>query len=307
MKNEQNLGYACINMQLRKENIFTGRTCRKATFQEKGLDYVGELGLQNVRDLYQIVQWNSRNNIKMYRIGSDIFPWQSEYKLEQLPQYSKILNILKAIGDFVKKDGQRLSFHPGPFNILGSTKPEVVERTIIDLQNHSEIFDLMGFEPSPYNKINIHVGATYGDKEGTVARWITNFNRLNESTKKRITIENDDKESMYSVADLQYVHEQTGVPIVFDYHHHSCHPDGMSHKTALEWAIATWPAGVKPAVHYSSSRRLHEDATAKVQAHADYIYEDIDTYGYDVDIMLECKAKELALLEYRKKHSILVA
>ncbi len=135
MKKEQNLGYACINMQLRKQNIFAGRTCRKATFEEKGLEYVGELGLQNIRDLYQIVQWNSRNNIKLYRIGSDIFPWQSEYKLEQLPQYSKILNILKAIGDFVKKDGQRLSFHPGPFNILGSTKPEVVERTIIDLQN----------------------------------------------------------------------------------------------------------------------------------------------------------------------------
>ena len=303
---KQNLGYACINMQLREQNIFAGRTCRKATFQEKGLDYVGELGLQNVRDLYQIVQWNSRNDIKLYRIGSDIFPWQSEYKLEQLPQYSKILNILKAIGDFVKKDGQRLSFHPGPFNILGSTKPEVVERTIIDLQNHSEIFDLMGFEPSPYNKINIHIGATYGDKDGTVDRWITNFNCLNESTKKRITIENDDKESMYSVADLQYVHERTGVPIVFDYHHHSCYPDGMSHKTALEWAIETWPEGITPVVHYSSCRKLHEDITAKVQAHADYIYEDIDTYGYDVDIMLECKQKEKALLQYRKRQSILM-
>ena len=121
MKKQQNLGYACINMQLRKQGIFAGRTCRKATFQEKGLEYVGELGLQNLRDLYQIVQWNSRNGIKLYRIGSDIFPWQSEYKLEELPQYSKILNILKAIGDFVTKDGQRLSFHPGPFNILGST------------------------------------------------------------------------------------------------------------------------------------------------------------------------------------------
>jgi UV DNA damage endonuclease len=314
MKNEQNLGYACINMQLRKENIFTGRTCRKATFQEKGLDYVGELGLQNVQDLYQIVQWNSRNNIKMYRIGSDIFPWQSEYKLEQLPQYSKIVNILKTIGDYVTKDGQRLSFHPGPFNILSSTKPGVVERTIMDLQNHSEIFDLMGFEPSPYNKINIHVGATYGDKESALDRWCNNFKRLNESTRKRITLENDDKESMFTIADLLWAHERVGVPLVFDFHHHNCHSGKVPHSprssvtqaTALGWAISTWPKGIKPAVHYSSSRRLNEDSSVKVQAHADYIYETIDTFGYDVDIMLETKAKELALLEYRKKHSILV-
>jgi UV DNA damage endonuclease len=303
---ELNLGYACINMQLRKKNIFAGRTCRKATFQEKGLEYVGELGLQNIKDLLTIVKWNSANGIKLYRIGSDIFPWQSEYKLEQLPQYREILSTLKEIGDFVTQDGQRLSFHPGPFNILGSTKPGVVERTIGDLQNHSEIFDLMGFEPSPYNKINIHVGATYGDKEGTVARWIQNFQRLNESTRKRITLENDDKQSMYSIADLQYIHERTGVPLVFDFHHHFCHSDNMLPQTALEWAIATWPAGIKPVVHYSSSRKMYEEVGARIQAHADYIYGEINTYGYDVDVMLECKAKELALLHYKEKQSILV-
>ena len=301
---KQNTGYACINQQLRDQNIYVGRTCRKATFQEKGLAYVGELGLQNVRDLFQIVQWNSRNNIKLYRIGSDILPWHSEYAIEQLPQYDKIINILKAIGDYVTKDGQRLSFHPGPFNILGSTKPQVVERTIVELNNHSHLFDLMGFEPSPYNKINIHVGATYGDKEGTVQRWIEGFNRLNESTRKRITLENDDKTSMYSIADLMFIHERTGVPLVFDYHHHTCHPDGVSQQEALEAAIKTWPEGIKPVIHYSSSRRLHEDVKCKVQAHADYIYEQIDTYGYDIDIMLEAKAKELAVLDYRKKFLI---
>ena len=76
---------------------------------------------------------------------------------------------------------------------------------------------------------------------------------------------------------------------------------------ALGFAISTWPEGIKPVVHYSSSRKLNEDAKVKPQAHADYIYETIDTFGFDIDIMLECKAKELALLEYRKKHSILIA
>ena len=299
-------GYACINQQLRKENIYSGRTCRKATWQEKGLEYVGELGLQNLRDLFKILQWNERNGFKFFRIGSDIFPWSSEYKFSDLPQYDKACMLLKAIGDYATKNGHRLSFHPGPFNILGSTKPEVVERTIYDLNHHSEVFDLMGFEPSPYNKINIHVGATYGEKDITLGRWIENFHRLDENTKKRITLENDDKESMYTIADLMRAHKETGIPLVFDYHHHSCHPADLTHKQALELAISTWPENITPVVHYSSSRRLNEDDSVRVQAHADMIYETVDTYGYDIDIMFECKKKEVAVLQYRNKERILV-
>jgi UV DNA damage endonuclease len=112
---------------------------------------------------------------------------------------------------------------------------------------------------------------------------------------------------MYTIVDLLWAHERVGVPLVFDYHHHTCHSGDLSHETALRFAISTWPEGITPVVHYSSSRKLNEDAKVKPQAHADYIYETIDTFGLDIDIMLECKAKELALLEYRKKHSILVA
>jgi UV DNA damage endonuclease len=301
-----NLGYACINSSLRKQKIFAGRTCRKDRFKREGLQYVGDLGIQNLRDLYKIVQWNERNGIKFYRIGSDIFPWSSEYEYSDLPQYKEACTLLKAIGDYATKVGQRLTFHPGPFNILGSQKDGVVERTIVDLRHHSEIFDLMGFEPSVYNKINIHVGAAYKDKYAVLKKWCESFKRLDEGLKKRLTIENDDKTSLYTVADLyRHIHQEVGIPIVFDYHHHSCHPGDLLHYEALGIAVKTWPAGIKPVVHFSSSRQI-EDPKAKVQAHADYIYGDIDTFGYDVDIMLEVKQKEKALLEYRKKSSILI-
>lgn len=299
-----NIGYACINTQLREQNIYAGRTCRKARFNEKGLEYVGELGLQNLRDLFQIIQWNERNNIKLFRIGSDMFPWSSEYEYEDLPQYNKIKIYCKAIGDYATKVGQRLSFHPGPFNILGSNNQDVVKRTMIDLRHHSELFDLMGFEPSPYNNINIHIGAAYNNKQEVLERWCENYEKLDSNTKKRITIENDDKSSLYTVHDLYYgVYESVKVPIVFDFHHHNCYPGDLSTKQALELAISTWPEGIKPEVHYSSARRL-EDGKSKVQAHADYIHEEIDTFGYDVDVTLEAKQKERALLEYRKKHLI---
>ena len=107
-----NLGYACINMELRKQKIFAGRTCRKDKFKNQGLPYVGELGLQNLKDLYQILQWNERNGIKFYRIGSDIFPWSSEYEYKDLPQYDEVCKLLKTIGDYATEVEQRLTFHP---------------------------------------------------------------------------------------------------------------------------------------------------------------------------------------------------
>jgi UV DNA damage endonuclease len=300
------IGYACINTELRKQNIFSGRTCRKDKFEKLGLEYVGELGLQNLRDLYQIVQWNERNGIKFYRIGSDIFPWSSEYEYVDLPQYKQACNILKAIGDYATKHGQRLSFHPGPFNILGSSNPAVVERTMVDLRHHSEIFDLMGLEPSVYNKINIHIGAAYKDRFAVLDRWCENYEKLDTNTKKRLTVENDDKLSLYTTAELhKYVYSRVGIPIVFDYHHHNCHPGDLSTSEALSLAVETWPEGIKPVVHFSSPRRI-EDPKTKLQAHADYIYDVVNAYGHDIDIMFEAKAKEQALLEYRKKNSIFI-
>jgi len=297
-----NLGYACVNTELRKQNIFAGRTCRKDKFKKQGLQHVGELGLQNLKDLYQILQWNERNGIKFYRIGSDIFPWSSEYEYKDLPQYKEACTLLKTIGDYATKVGQRLTFHPGPFNILGSNKPGVVQRTMVDLRHHSEIFDLMGFEPSTYNKINIHVGAAYKDKYAVLDKWCENYEKLDNNTKKRITIENDDKLSLYTVSDLhKHIYCRVGVPIVFDYHHYLCNPGDLSCKDSLELALSTWDKNIMPVVHYSSCRQI-EDPKARKQAHADYIYEYIDAFNNTFDIMLETKAKEQSLLQYHEKY-----
>jgi UV DNA damage endonuclease len=175
-----------------------------------------------------------------------------------------------------------------------------------ELRQHSQIFDLMGFQPSHYNVINIHIGAAYKDKYAVLNKWAENYEKLEGNTRRRLTIENDDKGSLYTTHDLYTsVFRMVGVPIVFDYHHHTCHPGDLSHSEALGLAVKTWPAGIKPVVHYSSARQI-EDPKAKIQAHADYVYEEINTYGYDLDIELEVKQKEKALLEYRKKYSILV-
>tara|TARA_B100001094_G_scaffold327519_1_gene385936 strand:- start:1688 stop:2584 length:897 start_codon:yes stop_codon:yes gene_type:complete len=295
-----NLGYACINMTLGKQNpkITTNRSMIKKTFKEKGISYASELGFKNCRDLVEIIKWNNENGINFFRLSSDLFPWASEYNLTELPDYNRIKNILGAAGVLVTKYGQRITSHPGPYNVLVSPREHVVENTIADLTMHGEVFDMLGLSRTPYNKINIHCNGVYGDKIAAMDRFCKNFERLPESVQTRLTVENDDKSSMYSVKDLMYIHERIGIPIVFDYHHHKFCDGDLSEEEALKLAVSTWSV-IKPVVHYSESKALHErNDKLKPQAHSDYINEIPNTYTLDLDVMVEAKAKELSILPF---------
>ena len=305
-----NLGYACICMTLnsgpKKQRITTNRSMIKRTFKEKGIKYASELALENVKDLVKILAWNEEHNIKFYRMSSDIFPWLSEYSFYDLPHYKEIKYWLRYAGDYATEKGHRLTFHPGPFCCLASPNFEVVEKTYTELNNHSRIFDMMGFEPSHYNKINIHVGGTYGDKDKTAKRFIENFHRaggLDENCKKRFTLENDDKDSMWSTKDIyDKIYHETGIPIVFDYHHHRFCTGGLTEREALELAAATWVPWIRPVVHVSESKAIESgDPKIRPQAHSDFIKKPVNNYGLTHDIMLECKKKELALLKLREQ------
>ena len=104
---------------------------------------------------------------------------------------------------------------------------------------------------------------------------------------------------MDSVKDLKYINERIGIPIVFDYHYHKFFTCGLTEQEALELAISTWPKDIKPIVHYSESKALHEgNDKLKPQAHSDYINDLPNLYGNDVDVMVESKAKELAILPF---------
>ena len=295
-----NLGYACINMTIGKK-VGTNRSMVKRTFQLKGLDYVSELALLNAKDIIKILEWNRMNGIKFFRLSSAIVPWGDNIDLTQLKDYKDIKSELKKAGDFAKFHNIRITSHPGPFVVLTSPKENVVEAAIKDLELHGKIFDMMGLSKTPYNKINIHCNGVYGDKISAMDRFCKNFKRLSKSVQSRLTVENDDKASMYSVCDLMYIHERIKIPIVFDYHHYQFCKGVLSEDEALELAVSTWPIGITPVVHYSESKALHEnDSKVKPQAHSDYIKQLPNTYGINVDIMVEAKAKELAILPFIK-------
>jgi len=288
-----NLGYACINLTLHEEGIVTNRGMIKRTFQEKGIQYASQLALKNVQDLLRIVNWNIEHGFRIFRVSSDVFPWASEYKLASLPDFTEIRGYLEEIG----KRPIRLTVHPGPFNKLAG-EGKTLANTITDLEIHSEFFDLMGLTASHWNKINIHVGGAYGDKAATLQKFARNFELLSENLRKRLTVENDDKGGLYTIAELYPLHEAIGIPLVFDYFHHKLYPGHQTEQEAFELAYSTWD--VRPVVHYSDSRQEFEDPSCKREAHSDWVYRSINTYGKDVDIVLETKMKELSVQKYRE-------
>tara|TARA_R110001583_G_scaffold16676_3_gene68247 strand:- start:4080 stop:5018 length:939 start_codon:yes stop_codon:yes gene_type:complete len=298
-----NLGYACINMELSavKPKVSTNRTMRKKTFQDKGIDYASELILQNVTDLLTILKWNAKHDIHFFRISSEIFPWASEYNLEDLRDFDAIEEALYEAGLFANEHDIRLTCHPGPFNKLCSPNEQVVLNTIKDLEINGQMMDLLCQPRSTWAKINIHVGAAYNDKPTALATFCKNFDRLSDAVKSRLTVENDDKESLYSTQELyDGVFKQINIPIVHDYHHHTMCTGGLSQHDAVALALTTW-GDVVPVVHYSQSRSFeHNDPKIRPQAHSDSYWTPIDTFGYRMDVMLECKHKQEGLFKMRE-------
>ena len=273
------------------------RTCRMDGFS---LSRAGELALKNCKDLKRIMLWNTEHGVKMFRITSCLFPFMDHptlgYKVEDLYESAEILKVLRETGEIAKLHDIRLSCHPGPFTTLASPNEENVKKTLLGLDMHDNIGNMLGLGEEFV--INIHVGGSYDSKIKTAARFVHNFQRLNPSLKKRITLENDDKGGGWSITELRrLISEKTGTKLVLDVHHHRFRSD-ESLPEAARIAFETWEGFVDPPkIHYS------ESAEGKMPtAHSDYVTGPIPSLNTNLsyDVMLEVKAKDKAYLKVRE-------
>jgi UV DNA damage endonuclease len=297
------LGYACINDTLQNAaKITPNKGMIKRTFISRGSKYAANIALQNIRSMQKILAWNSANNISIYRMSSSLFPWMSEYKISELFNYKEIKSALEDCGEYARSTGQRLSFHPGQFCVLASQNENVIANSVRELEKHGEIMDIMNMPKSHGAKINIHIGGAYGDRGSAIDRFCKNFeNHLSHSVKSRLTIENDDKESMFSTKMLHDgAYSRIGTPIVFDSHHWEIGPKDQDYRDAFYMAKSTWPNNVIQQCHHSNSKRKYEDSTASKQSHSSWYYTPFENFGEQVDVVLECKKKEKALIKYKE-------
>lgn len=282
-----------MNLTLREEEppIRCNRTIQQKTWESEGLERASELTLQNTRDLIRILVWNVEHDIKFYRCTSFLMTWNSEYEIDELPDSERIRENLRTAGDIVREHDMRFSFHPSHWCKPGSPDPDVIANTVGDLNNHGKWMDAMGLARTREYPINIHIGATYGDKRETARRVLENMNLLHPGARERLTLENDDNRNMWSVRDLVRLvgHE---IPVTFDYHHHQFSSE-RPYRDGFCDALETWD--VTPVTHYSEPARLwgHDN---KPQKHSDYISEIPEWLVRESDVMVESKEKERAVL-----------
>ena len=304
------LGLCCLNTVLRSQKppIFASRKMIIRTVKEKGIDTLKQKILQNLRDILTMMDWNEQHGIKVFRLSSELFPHKSNPRVEDYT-FDFALDLLRQIGEKSKKYNQRLTFHPGQYNVVGSPDEKSFNQTICDLKYHADVLDLMGLGVN--SVMVVHGGGVYGDKEATKKRWAEQYNRLPQNVRNRLVLENCER--CFSIVDCLDVSKMCGVPVVFDTHHFACykllHPDesfedaGMYIRDILD----TWQQrGVKPKFHVSEqgSGRCghHSDYIEKIPS---YLLEIPDKYGVEIDIMIEAKKKEQAIFKLYSKYPFL--
>jgi UV DNA damage endonuclease len=269
--------------------------------------------------LHNVFDYLEEIDVHMYRMASALAPYASHPEHRHFrDQPARFANELQALGARAKKIDLRLSTHPGQYTVLNSEHESTVASAVEELEVHAEL--LAAMELGREGVIVLHVGGLGGEREDAKARFEKGFGKLSVLARSRLALENDDR--LFGLVDVLDIADRTGCPVVWDVLHHHCFdPAGIPDDEALRLAVETWPPGVQPKIHYSTPRTTLRMVKKKVgrrtvtqaeppplRAHADMI----DPIAFewflrhvvqdqDVDIMLEAKGKDVALLELRKQ------
>ncbi len=276
----------------------------------------------SVEMLHGVFDYLERAGISMYRMTASLAPYATHPDMPQFHrQVDEAREDLEALGAHARELGLRLSTHPSQYIVLNSEDPAIRAAAIRDVELQTEMLDAMGLGPEAV--VVLHVGGAAGGFDAAMDRWMRGYEQLSDRARERLVVENDDR--TFGLCHVMALHERSGVKVVWDILHHHCNdPDDIADRQALELALSTWPASVKPKIHYSTPKTAMEERKKKVgrrverswvlpqlRAHADVIdpiaFEHFvreTAAGLDFDVMLEAKAKDLALLRLREQLAI---
>jgi UV DNA damage endonuclease len=274
---------------------------------------------RSIEAVHAIFDFLERRGIRMYRMSPALAPYATHPDLPQFRgQVAECHEQLAALGERARALDLRLSAHPGQYVVLNSERPDVQAAAVRDMELQAELMDAMGLGPEAV--VVLHVGGAAGGHPAALERFERGFELLSDRARDRLVVENDDR--TFALGDVLELHRRTGVKVVWDILHHHCNdPEGIPDREALELALATWPPGVRPKIHYSTPKTALEQRRRKVgrrierswvlpqlRAHADMIdpiaFEQFvreTAAGLDFDVMLEAKGKDLALQRLREQ------
>jgi len=301
----------------------TYATYAKLTDREAALRKLERITEENLHNALRVLRHAVAHDVRVYRFSSKIIPLTTHEALADWDPYrtAEVRDAFAKLGDYVKGEGVRASFHPDHFSVLNTPKPDVLAASIRDMRYHVRMLEAMGLDERA--KCNIHVGGAYGDKRVAGERFVRQFGELSDKLRHRVTLENDDK--TFNSRETLEIAEAAGVPMVLDIHHHAVNDGGIDEGTLIgelwprivqTWRrendrlIASGQAGeaipdaregwVLPPKLHASSPKSERDP----RGHADHV--DADTVLRflraaagsvpRLDVMLEAKRKDEALL-----------
>ena len=285
------LGLCCMFRDQPIKFVTTTATAIGKMKRRDALAKLSRLCLENAAALRASLEYCSQHGIGCFRINSQILPIKTHptvgYEITDLPDADEIVAAFQRCGEFAGSHNVRTCFHPDQFVVLNSPRSDVVEKSVQELEYQAEVAEWVGADV-----INIHGGGAYGDKQTALADFARNLDRLSSRVRSRLTVENDDK--TYTPVDLLPICKATGIPLVYDVHHHRCNPDGLSVEQATKRALATWNR--EPMFHISSPIEGWEGA--KPERHHDFI--DVADFPNcwrrkKITVEVEAKAKEVAV------------
>jgi len=279
------IGYPCINRSIACQG---DKTFRLQSYSDERLR---QTATNNLTCLERVLAYNRENGFGFFRISSQLIPFAS-HPVCTLDWKKEFRSLFQSLGKTIRENSFRISMHPDQFTLLNALNPEIVRRSIAELDYHVDVLELLELDVTA--KIQIHAGGIYGDKPSAIQRLISTIKALPTRIRERLVIENDDR--LFSLRDVLQVHDITAVPILFDTFHHHLLNHGETLPDAFRQAARTWQAkdGV-PMVDYSS-----QQTGMRVGRHSETI--DIEDFkrtvtamnGLDLDIMLEIKDKEIS-------------
>jgi len=243
----------------------------------------------NLACLEAILACNRARGFLYFRISSDLIPFAS-HPVCSVDWRSQFCADFRAVGRRIREAGMRIAMHPDQFTLLNSPNPEIRTRSVAELAYHAQVLDAL--ELSPEAKIQIHIGGVYGDRESAKDRFVETYRHLPEAIRRRLVIENDDRQ--YPLFEAIDIHGRCGVPVLLDVLHDQILTSGWSLSEALRRAGKSWgPCDGLPLLDYSQQR-----PGARSGAHIEHLRAAPfraflrESAGFDFDLMLEIKDKE---------------
>lgn len=263
---------------------------------EERMEKLLEVTKQNIHHTLRMLYFNLAHEFELYRLSSSIVPLATHP--EVMWDFTTPFQAeWQELGDLIKKNQLRVSFHPNQFTLFTSPKKTITENAVKDMTYHYQMFEAMGV--ADRGLMNIHIGGAYGDKAAALKRFHQNLKTLPVHIKKVMTLENDDK--TYTAEETLAVCEKETIPLVFDYHHHMANLSEAPLEELLPRIFGTWShLAYVPKIHISSPKNEKE-----FRSHADYVDPEfimpflnlLRELGQDVDFMIEAKAKDQAALK----------